>query len=78
MTSVTPTGTNLAEGTVYAQTYQGRGTVNWRITADGAFNGYWTNWLEDFQNGTASTNFTPWGPNTVFGSSYSRASVALS
>ena len=71
MTSVTPTGTNLAEGTVYAQTYQGRGTVNWRITADGdfnlhvpvpgnskgawgysygAFNVYWTNWLEDFQN----------------------------
>ena len=99
MTSVTPTGTNLAEGTVYAQTYQGRGTVNWRITADGdfnlhvpvpgvskgawgysygAFNVYWTNWLEDFQNGTASTNSTPWGPNTVFTSSYSRASVTLS
>ena len=99
MTSVTPTGTNLAEGTVYAETKQGRGTVNWRITADGdfnlhvpvpgvskgawgysygAFNVYWTNWLEDFQNGTASTNSTPWGPNTVFTSSYSRASVTLS
>ena len=85
--------TNLANGTVFMQTNQGNGTANWVIYENGNFRLYvsgssfaysfgifdvtWTNWYQNYLDGTTSSNSTPWGPNTVFTSSYSNQTVKL-
>jgi hypothetical protein len=85
-------GTNIANGTVAMNTNQGNGSASWVINESGdltltavvpfpySFGNFivtWTNWYQNYLDGTTSSNSTPWGPNTVFASSYSNQTVRL-